>query len=264
MVRVVQNYDHRCNCTKHFFCLSSKIIDHLEVAKSSGVLSYWYFSFSDRETQNVHKLLCSVIRQLCAGINEIPDCVRLLRTKHEKIGSRPSTEMLTEALDSIIAALYRDEKNVFLVMDALDEFPAHVEHEESKSVKERRLFKRRDILSMIRTLHEKHANVHVLVTSRDEVDIHTSLKAAIRLNVYDCAAGDVEIYVQRSVNRLIDENPWKEKFRTEIVSKIMEFDEKSVIFSSLRKPNRLLSMKLGDFAGLTYSFEASKIASTIS
>lgn len=186
----------------------------------------------------MHKLFCSVIRQLCAGINEIPDCVRLLRMKHEKVGSRPSTETLTETLDSIIAALFRDGKNVFLVMDALDEFPAHVEQEEFKSVKERRLFKRRDILDLIRTLHEKHANLHVLVTSRDEVDIHTSLKAATRLNVYDCAAGDVEIFVKRSVNRLIDENPWKEKFRTEIVSKIMEFDEKSVNCSSLCRPNR--------------------------
>lgn len=218
------SYHH--GCADKFWRLSSKIIDHLEADKSTGILSYWYFSFSDPETQNIDNLLCSVIRQLCAGIHDIPHCVRQLKEKHEKVGSRPSTEALKETLNSILASLFRDGKNAFLVMDALDEFPAHVDPDESKPVKERRLFQRRDLLDLIRKLHEKHANLHVLVTSRDEVEINDSLEAAIRLNIYHSVAGDVETFVQSSVDRLVHKNPWKTKFRTEIVSKIMEFDEK--------------------------------------
>lgn len=216
MVRVIQTMTMRnCSCAKNKLHFSSKIIDHLEVAKSTGVLSYWYFSFSDRETQNIHNLLCSVIRQLCAGTNEIPQRVRQLREKHEKVGSRPGTDTLTEILDSIIAGL-GDEKDVFLVMDALDEFPAHVQQDISKSAKEGQLFHRGHLLDLIRKLNEKHSNLHVLVTSRDEVDIHARLRAAIPLNIYDSIAGDVELFVNRSVERLVDENPWKKKFQTEI------------------------------------------------
>lgn len=209
-----------------FLRLSSKIIDHLKAAESTGILSYWYFSFSDCETQNMDNLLCSVIRQLCAGINDIPHFIRQLKEKHEKAGSHPSTDALKETLNSILASLCRDGKNAFLVMDALDEFPAHAEQDESKPVKERRLFQRRDLLDLIKNLHQEHENLHVLVTSRDEDDIKTSLKAAIRLNIYDSVAGDVEKFVEGRVDRLVDEKPWKEKFRNEIVSKIMEFDEK--------------------------------------
>lgn len=238
---------------------SSKIIDHLEVAKSTGLLSYLYFSFSDRETQNIHNLLCSVIRQLCAGINEIPLCVRQLREKHEKVGSRPSADMLTEILDSIITGL-GDQKDVFLVMDALDEFPAHVEQDISKSAKEGQLSHRRHLLDLIRKLNMKHSNLHMLVTSREEVDIRASLRAAVRLNVYDSIVGDVKLFVERSVKRLVDENLWKKRFQTEIVSNIIGSDEKSVIFSLFSRPNPLLNTKAGDFVGRTCNFKYSRDA----
>lgn len=147
-------------------------------------------------------------------------------------------------------------------MDALDEFPAHVEQDISKSAKEGQLFHRRHLLDLIRKLNEKHPNLHVLVTSRDEVDIRATLRAAVRLNIYDSITGDVELFVNHSVKRLVDENPWKKRFQTEIVSNIVGSNEKWVNFFTFSRPYPLLNMKAGGFVGRTYSFKNLRFALT--
>lgn len=65
-------------------------------------------------------LLRSLLRQLCAGENELPDEVHTLYTQYQDIGHHPLVGELATAFFSIIDRL---KKEVYLIMDALDEYP---------------------------------------------------------------------------------------------------------------------------------------------
>ena len=106
--------------------------------------------------------LRSLIRQLGAGAESLPDAVRSLTRIHRRRGSHPSIPELLEALHSVILNLNKD---AFLVLDALDEFPEDSRHGE-----------RFTLLNVIESLVERgHSNLHLLVTSRRENDISSRL-----------------------------------------------------------------------------------------
>ena len=108
-------------------------------------------------------MLRSLIRQLSAGLDCFSDSVRRLSQAHRRRGSHPSTDELLYTLHSVIMSL---KKDVFLVLDALDEFP-----------EDSRYAKRSALLKVIQDLLERgHGNLHFLVTSRPEVDIRSRLR----------------------------------------------------------------------------------------
>ena len=127
------------------------------------ILAYWYFDIDNSETQDVQNMLCSLLRQLSAGIERFPDAIRRLSDDHRKRGSRPSTEQLLLALYHIISSLGKD---VSLVLDGLDEYP-----EDSGYVQWP------ELLKVIQDIVEQgFDNLHFLVTSRDREDIRDGLR----------------------------------------------------------------------------------------
>ena len=190
--------------------LSSKIIDDFELAcntRVDEVLAYWYFTFSDRGSLNMHNFLCSIIRQLCAGAQTLPDYVRQLWKKHIIPGSRPSIDQITETLKFLVLELEEAGKRVSMVIDALDECPRTAEQDEFKTANESQISTRQDVLNQITRLNQDFPHIRILVSSRDEVDIRQAIGDADSLDVADTVAGDIELFVHNSVSQMVADAP---------------------------------------------------------
>ena len=142
---------------------SSTIVEALEQEKRR-VLAYWYFDIDNSETQDVENMLCSILRQLSAGMDKFPDAVRRLSDDHRKRGSRPNTDELLLALHLIISGLGKD---VSLVLDGLDEYSEDSGHAQWP-----------ELLKVIQDIIEQgFDNLHFLVTSRNQEDIRNDLRS---------------------------------------------------------------------------------------
>ena len=121
-------------------------------------LAYFYFSFSDTEKQNTESMLRSLIVQLCGGRPDTPKSLSDLQRYRDK-NLRPGPEKLEETLQ----ASTQDFKNVYLIVDALDECPLANDE-------------RGKLLKLLRLIHKwSLTNLHVLYTSRPEPDIEAEL-----------------------------------------------------------------------------------------
>lgn len=130
-------------------------------------------------------MLRSLIRQLSAGVDGFSDAVRKLSQIHRRRGSHPSRDELLITIHSVITSL---KKDVFLVLDALDEFP-----------EDGRYLKHSLLLSVIKDVVEAgHSNLHLLVTSRPEMDIRGRLRSLSNppqeLSVEDPLLVDLELF----------------------------------------------------------------------
>lgn len=105
-------------------------------------------------------MLRSILRQLCSNEPQVPTAVQELHKRCEESGYSPSKKDLEDALIETIKKL---GKEVYILLDALDEIP-----ESGK--------KRAQVLQHITTIvRHGNRNLHILATSRDELDIRRSL-----------------------------------------------------------------------------------------
>ncbi len=162
----------------------------------------------------VDHLLRSLIRQLAGAANEFPRVIFDLDREFKALGREPGTRRLLSTLDSIIKSIDRD---VFVVIDALDECPEKADHA-----------KRQNLLNQINELLSvKNENLHLLTTSRKEVDIQESLQAvaAATLDIQTAFRGDIELFVK---NRLQEERclaRWSTKIKAEVESELLRVGE---------------------------------------
>ena len=134
--------------------LSSTIIEDLQrkVDTSEQALLYFFFDFVEPDKQNLDKMLRSLIFRLC---QQHASCYKRLDQVFASCQNgreQPSIKSLVAILDSMIAEV----GNVKIVLDALDECRT-----------------RRELLSWLASL--SRSNVQMLVTSRKEEDIESSL-----------------------------------------------------------------------------------------
>lgn len=147
-------------------------------------LAYWYFQFNDKAAQSVCTMIKSFIRQLSPL--PLPATTKQLWKDHNAAGSEPDIRELTDALGEIIGTLKRE---VFIVMDGLDECPQTSDQTE-----------REGLLAHIRRLFGKHStNLHILVTSRPEHDIHSELKSYPAVDIGKFVADDVRQFVKSAL-----------------------------------------------------------------
>ena len=182
---------------------SSTIVEDLRKvchSDSSHVLAYWYFTFSIQESLDTDNLLCSLIKQLCGGARTLPDRTREYWEKYRSEGPRINSDHLSEVLDSLVSGLEKCGKEIFLVLDALDEYS---------------LLKRREFLSWIQHFSKSHLNVHVLIASRDEIDIRQCLREGVTLDVANGNIGDVNKFIESCLTRIMQGNDdWKSRYRS--------------------------------------------------
>ncbi|KAL8822478.1 MAG: hypothetical protein Q9191_006789, partial [Dirinaria sp. TL-2023a] len=116
-------------------------------------LAYYYFSFKDAARQKTSSMLRSLVLQILRQHSVVPDAVLGIYEGHEH--EQPSREGLLKALEAMISKC----KQVYIILDALDECPSS-NNERAKLVSMLKFFKHFDM-----------TNLHMLVTSRKELDL---------------------------------------------------------------------------------------------
>ena len=146
---------------------SSTIIENLKTLCDGPdrAIGYFYFDFSDSRKQKVPALLSSILAQLCDKAGSLDH----LKSHYDNCNhgcQQPSVQQLCKMLSSTIPEF----KEVFLVIDALDECTKGEERSETLAVIER-------ISSW------SLPNLHVLITSRSELDIVAVLEKLANENI---------------------------------------------------------------------------------
>jgi hypothetical protein len=130
-------------------------------------------------------MLRSVLRQLVCS--PLPDKVQKLWDDHHRGHTEPPSSELLDATEDIVVA----HENVFLVLDALDEYPEDASPGRSTLL---------DTLKKLLTISQER--LHLVVTSRREPDIRKVLQPMARfsINVDQALESDVEKFVDHALS----------------------------------------------------------------
>jgi Cdc6-like AAA superfamily ATPase len=141
--------------------LSSTIIKHLMDTHPDQLLLYFYFDFTDAGKQTLDNVIRSLISQLYHKRKETQKILDSLFSSCDNGRRQPTCESLCK----VFLQMIKEVKEVYMVLDALDECCTR-KGQQSKG-----------LLSWARSLLEhKQVNVHLLVTSRPEHDIELVLR----------------------------------------------------------------------------------------
>jgi hypothetical protein len=164
--------------------LSSTIIEHLQQqchGDARKVVVYFYFDFNDSQKQDPELMLRSLFWQLLQRLNMIPKGVTALYSSCGERRPPPLHKLLQEA-----SQLMQRFTHVYIVLDALDECTQRLE-----------------LMEMLETIAGWQIDVvHLLMTSRKERDIESSLTTYIGDDDIvglqsDIVDGDIVRYVQQ-------------------------------------------------------------------
>ncbi|KAF2876225.1 heterokaryon incompatibility protein-domain-containing protein [Massariosphaeria phaeospora] len=169
--------------------LSSTIVEHLLQHchdDTSMVTAYFYFDFNDTQKQDPELMLRSLLCQLVQRLFTVPKGVDALYSSCENGRREPSLHAVLE----VTRQAAQEFMQVYLVLDALDECA-----------------QRSELIDVLKTVAGWQLNnVHLLITSRKERDIETSLESYIKEEDTLCLQRDVvdkdiQRYVQRRLSK---------------------------------------------------------------
>ncbi|KAH8800552.1 hypothetical protein DL96DRAFT_797101 [Flagelloscypha sp. PMI_526] len=153
------------------------------------IVAYYYFEFTNPSTLSEEALLRSLVFQLSSI--HLPTIL----ASHETHRGGASEPQLSTLLDSIIELARLSEQPFFVVIDALDEVP---------QPQRIQLFKMLERMNMINLL-----NMHVIISSRDEIDIIYELGklAPHHLDILDAEVRhDIAVFVDQGLS----DEKWKD------------------------------------------------------
>ncbi|KAF2624557.1 HET-domain-containing protein [Macroventuria anomochaeta] len=165
--------------------LSSTIIEHLLQhchENASMVTAYFYFDFNDRSKQDPELMLRSLLCQLLQCSSKIPKGVDALFSSCENGQQRPSLQALLEVTPQVMQQF----THAYIVLDALDECT-----------------QRQELMDVLETVAGWQLNnVHLLMTSRKERDIESSLESYVKEEDTICLQRDV---VDKDIQRYVQQ-----------------------------------------------------------
>ncbi|KAJ7483655.1 ankyrin repeat domain-containing protein [Mycena latifolia] len=183
--------------------LASLVVNHLEAqARNIDIgLACIYLNHKETETQTITNLLGGLWRQLMLG-KPISATVQNLYDYHHERQTRPQPGEVCKALDSAVAQY----SQVFIVIDALDEYPENYRHR---------------FLKYLGTLGP---NVNIMMTSRPHINLDFQLPNLKTIEI--CATEEdihkyVDAQIQNSV-RLSKHIHTRPELCNEIQAKISE------------------------------------------
>lgn len=146
-------------CGKSVLCSTAiqYVFRHRRAKQSVGI-AFFFFTFNDESKQDAASMLRSLLIQLS---NQADDGHRILqRLQQNHRNSLPPIRALMDCLHQLLRVFH----DVYIILDALDESPRD-KHRET-------------VLEIIDELRSwPGAGLHVMVSSRDEVDIRSELDA---------------------------------------------------------------------------------------
>lgn len=180
--------------------LSSRVIDHFRERKSHdgfGV-GFLYCNYKSGKERKVIDLLSAVLKQLVQGLLYIPDSIQALYKKHRTNHTRPSTGDMSGAIRNVCSCYPK----VFIVVDALDEYPDIHRH---------------DLLARLIELTE--CNVKLMITSRPVGTISGDFANAVELPI-QAHGEDVKTFVEGQLPRLAGCVSRREELKQLVISTI--------------------------------------------
>lgn len=152
-------------------------------ARSTVGIAFFFFTFSDDRKQDASSMLRAILLQLSSQLGDDHSILSLLRERYR------DTIPPNQALMNCLRQLLRSFRDVYIVLDALDESPWDAHRGTTL-----------DIVAELRSWQEQ--SLHLLVSSRDEVDIRDGLRATINEKIYlgnATNASDIELYIAKSL-----------------------------------------------------------------
>jgi hypothetical protein len=171
--------------------LSSTVIEHLRQHchdDTRMVTAYFYFDFNDAQKQDPELMLRSLLCQLMQRSVVIPKGVDALFSSCENGKRQPSFHALLE----ITRQAAQEFTHIYIVLDALDECT-----------------QRSELMNMLETVAGWQLdNLHLLMTSRKERDIETSLESYVGEEDAVCLQRDV---VDQDIQRYVQQRLYDDK-----------------------------------------------------
>jgi len=137
-----------------------------------ATLTIFYCDFCDKNKQNMHNLLSSILIQLCHQSDAFSQVLSSVYSTHGDGSQQPSIGALQECLKRVLDL--PGQGAVYLVVDALDECPNSSGY---PTPREQVL----DIMEALINIQLIH--VHFCITSRPEIDIRDILEPLATHNV---------------------------------------------------------------------------------
>jgi Ankyrin repeats (3 copies)/NACHT domain len=199
--------------------LSSTIIDEINKEKL-GVLVYYYFSFRDKRSQEVRLLLYSLLTQLVRGlVHEVPELPgryylpKAFRNLYDKY--QPASEPTTEDLIATFQGISGESKEIYIVIDALDECPLQRDRE--------------DVIKFLKEFSLcAQTSTHILITSREEEDIKDTINEVLGEDCYRVSIqnkrvnDDIRVYLQASMAEDSVFKKWSPQVQDKVIEHLME------------------------------------------
>jgi hypothetical protein len=165
--------------------LSSTIVEHLLQHchdDASMVTAYFYFDFNDAQKQDPELMIRSLLCQLLQRSSMISNGVDALFSSCGNGKRQPSLHALLEVIPQVMQQFM----HVYVVLDALDECT-----------------QRPELMEVLETVAGWQLdNVHLLMTSRKERDIESSLESYVKKEDTVCLQRDV---VDKDIQRYVQQ-----------------------------------------------------------
>ena len=166
-----------------------------------------------------------MIRQLCAGEEELPEEIASLYARYHPLNQEPGLEELLACLLAVVNFL---PKEVYIIIDALDEFPEKTEDRTRQS-----------LLDHIKRIVEHRSNnLHILATSRTEPDITAALES-VATRVIPLRVPGVNKDINAFVHAQLEKVPFK------------NYDDKLKGYAQMQLENGANGMSVNQVSQLT-------------
>jgi hypothetical protein len=181
------------------------------------VVAYFYFDFNDTGKRNLAALVRSLITQLVAQSDSVPQPLLDLFESHQNGKKSVDDEDLVIALRNIILTFH----NVYVIFDALDESSNYEE-----------------VLGFIRTTQEwELSRLHLLATSRQLPTIEEVFEELVseRICLQDSRMNkDITVYIADKLANDKTLTRWPPEIRKQIQAVLMAEEDGMYVFWSLK------------------------------
>ena len=178
-------------------------------------LAIFYCDFREAEKKDLRGLLSSILFQLCDQSDSYCDVLASFYSIHRDGARSPGDDELVRCLKDILSL--RGQAPVYLILDALDEFP------NKSALSSPRL----DVMMLLEDLVDSRLpSLRICVTSRPEADIKPTLEPlafrSVSLHDEQGQKEDIENYIKLVVDTNRNMRRWRPEHRQLVIDVLTE------------------------------------------
>jgi len=178
-------------------------------------LAMFYNDFREDEKKDLRGLLSSILFQLCDQSDSYYDILASFYSTHRHGARNPGDDELVRCLKDVLRV--RGQAPVYLILDALDEFP------NKSALSSPRL----DVMMLLENLVDSRLpSLRICVTSRPEADIKPTLEPlafrSVSLHDEQGQKEDIENYIKSVVDTNRNMRRWRPEHRQLVIDVLTE------------------------------------------